>query len=923
MEAHDLSLRFQPSQKDVFSYFEKTTTKTKLDNLKRFQTSLDIIQKSQYIRSTEEEEFLASVIKDFNFFDVANNTKADKDILRLSRVFKHEYFPAGTPIVHKDDPGDKLYLVINGQAIAFVEIFQDHLQNAVEASPRAPSNEFFTSEPSSPMIPQSPGKSPTFNRGFSGFADEVALFNKTEKAAGLFQPKLTKKQTLSFQTQFSFNKPVKEFSRDHPPEAIWDVNKAINLSFAGRSRQEVEDDPQEIDDDYLDMLFGYKLLEEISETAPGKYIKDGYFRYKPAKTLSAGDYFGELALINNKPRSATVVACRDVHCLSLTKKDYQDVTMRSLETINPNIRFLKEFFPEATKINLAKIAYSLTEHHLNYNNKIYEEGDFPDAMYFIKQGEVQLVKIMNTEAFELAVIAGRKKRCTITTIGKGEVLGEDEVLFEREREYTAIVASRDVVVLKLSKRTYDALTDSYKMLFNNIRMLCKMKNQFRNQQKSQAQKLAENFKDNKLNEVNEEQESQCRALGKSYTRLSVHTYRDPPELLCVSPKRRLKGNNSSSVEQPNQESSTHKKEKLALNDYNTGFSKDFLKVKYYNETTTPSTATTAENMTRPKLQLKRRPKDQETQPAPGEMTINRLKLKKYLTDQQANQSKSKLSTFYTSNTSADKTELLAISPKNVKTMTDDYSFNRIHGVPTPARPSTSQKPNAPAFKNPNMTLGIDYSTHCVRKSDRTNTLKTDFSVSSFEDDAFDGRMRAIDEQFFTQNSARRLARPPTTGGYYCAKRFTATTTRSTSPKNNMKCLTGRHSGMQKEKEQNKSLDQGAFAIGLLSVRQRIGLKMGSDGNFKVENIKPKINTLVESEKKFENIHVKKTIKEYFEGFQEKSERKGPKSMISSPHSMFRKKTSKGHLRERYPLNKFEAKTSLNEDSLKVNKVQTK
>lgn len=188
MENTDLSLKIQTSQKDVFSYFKKTTTKTNLDNLKRFQTSLDIIQKSQYIRSTEEEEFLASVIKDFNFFDVTNNTKVDKDIVRLSRVFKYEYFPAGTPIVHKDDPGDKLYLVIKGQAVAYVEIFQDHIQNAVDASPRSPGNDFFTSEPSSPMIPQSPGKSPTSNRAFGGFADEIALFSPSERAAALFQP---------------------------------------------------------------------------------------------------------------------------------------------------------------------------------------------------------------------------------------------------------------------------------------------------------------------------------------------------------------------------------------------------------------------------------------------------------------------------------------------------------------------------------------------------------------------------------------------------------------------------------------------------------------------------------------------------------------------------------------------------------------
>jgi len=910
---------------------KKTSSKTNLDNFKRFETSLDIIHKNQYIRSTEEEEFLASVIKDFNFFDISNNTKADKDIVRLSRVFKYEHFPAGTPIIHKDDFGDKLYLIIKGQAIAYVEIFQDHLQNAIDGSPKLPSNDAFPSEPSSPMIPQSPGKSPTTNKGFT---DEVNTYNKTEKKKVLFQPRLTKKQTLQFQTQFPFNQTAKDFSRDNPPEAIWDVNRAINMNFAGKIPEESEGEAtplHEVEEDYFDMLFEYKLLEEISETAPGKYIKDGYFRYKPVKRMIAGDYFGELALIINKPRSATVVACCDVHCLSLTKKDYQDVTMRSLETINPNIRFLKDFFPEATKINLAKIAYLLTEHHLNYNNKIYEEGDVPDAMYFIKQGEVQLIKRMSADAFE---IAGKKKRFTITTIGKGEVLGEDEILFEREREYTAIVASRDVVVMKLSKKTYDTFTDSYKMLFGNMRMICKMKNQFRDQQKSQAQKLAEAINESRLNDVNEEQKNQCRALGNSYTRLSVHVYRDPPELLCISPKRRPK-EKSPSTDQHKQDLRAASREKPALKDYNTGVSKDFLKIKYYNEVPTPSTAAISNSTTttsRPKLQLKKRPKEgvqdsQESLAIPLD-NLTRLKLKNYLTDQvQTGLSKSKLSTFYTSNASVERVDL-ALSPKANQGEVDDYSMNRIHGSMT-ARPSTCRKPPAiKPLRNNNLSIGMDYSTSFVRKTDRTVTGKTDFSISSFEDEAFDGRMKAIDELFTTQqqHSARRIARPPTTGGYYCARKFTtgrlggASTSRSNSPKNVLS-LTAKFSESHKNKEHHKSLDQARFAVGLLSARQKIGLKMSTDGTLKVHNIKSMINQPIENEK-FENIHVKRTMTDYFESTGRKIP--GQKNMlISSPHNMFRKKTSKGHLKERYPLTKQGSRTLLKsetEDSLKVSKV---
>lgn len=44
----------------------------------------------------------------------------------------------------------------------------------------------------------------------------------------------------------------------------------------------------------------------------------------PVKQLHTGDSFGELALINDKPRAATVTAIQPTFCIILTKKMFKD-----------------------------------------------------------------------------------------------------------------------------------------------------------------------------------------------------------------------------------------------------------------------------------------------------------------------------------------------------------------------------------------------------------------------------------------------------------------------------------------------------------------------------------------------------------------------------------------------------------------------
>ncbi|HEY6836319.1 MAG TPA: cyclic nucleotide-binding domain-containing protein [Gaiellaceae bacterium] len=53
---------------------------------------------------------------------------------------------------------------------------------------------------------------------------------------------------------------------------------------------------------------------------------------RPRATLTAGDYFGEIALLMGSDRTATVTATTDLHCYALTPWDF-----RALVEGNPSI----------------------------------------------------------------------------------------------------------------------------------------------------------------------------------------------------------------------------------------------------------------------------------------------------------------------------------------------------------------------------------------------------------------------------------------------------------------------------------------------------------------------------------------------------------------------------------------------------------
>jgi CRP/FNR family cyclic AMP-dependent transcriptional regulator len=70
------------------------------------------------------------------------------------------------------------------------------------------------------------------------------------------------------------------------------------------------------------------VITDVGQSGVGFFVIDSgtatvVVRGKPPRRLKAGDHFGEIALIDSGPRTATVTADTDLHCYGMTVWDFR------------------------------------------------------------------------------------------------------------------------------------------------------------------------------------------------------------------------------------------------------------------------------------------------------------------------------------------------------------------------------------------------------------------------------------------------------------------------------------------------------------------------------------------------------------------------------------------------------------------------
>ncbi|CAI2368994.1 unnamed protein product [Moneuplotes crassus] len=137
---------------------------------------------------------------------------------------------------------------------------------------------------------------------------------------------------------------------------------------------------------------GVKLTIDSSNLETENYT----IKYlKKISELKSGDSFGDLSLIYNKPRLATIKTVTPAEFALLSKEQY-DSTLKALEQqkIEQKIEELDciAFFKEYSRAFKSRLLYAVKIYDLHKDQVVFKEGMKDNKLYFIVRGEFEVSK---------------------------------------------------------------------------------------------------------------------------------------------------------------------------------------------------------------------------------------------------------------------------------------------------------------------------------------------------------------------------------------------------------------------------------------------------------------------------------------------------------------------------------------------------
>ena len=221
---------------------------------------------------------------------------------------------------------------------------------------------------------------------------------------------------------------------------------------------------QQLDAESVDTIIKAMKLEERSEgdviIQEGDEVAEHYYiledgaatvykgeEMKELFTYSVGQAFGELALLYNQARAATIKATSDVKLYSLDQTTFKNiVVIKNIQRREKYAGFLRsvELLKNMTTVEVMTLADAMGEKSYAAGEAIVsegEEGDDAKTFYIILSGDVKVT---------------RSDKGEMGTLSTGDYFGELALMYNKPRAATC-TASNDVKCLYTDRRTFQRI----------------------------------------------------------------------------------------------------------------------------------------------------------------------------------------------------------------------------------------------------------------------------------------------------------------------------------------------------------------------------------------------------------------------------------------------------------------------------------
>lgn len=178
------------------------------------------------------------------------------------------------------------------------------------------------------------------------------------------------------------------------------------------------------------------------------------FELQEVKEIREGETFGELALITNSTRAATVQCKSDCHLAVLDKAEYLRLLGKlEQQKLQELVNFLQSLplFRDWGKMSTQRVSYYFTPVSYIRKQVVYRSQDTANYVYIVKQGEFELSQNVTKSLGKLQTAKHFFHQFAVSVLGKGEVFGHSEVMQGVPRQHTCTCTSATGLLLVISK----------------------------------------------------------------------------------------------------------------------------------------------------------------------------------------------------------------------------------------------------------------------------------------------------------------------------------------------------------------------------------------------------------------------------------------------------------------------------------------
>jgi CRP-like cAMP-binding protein len=173
-----------------------------------------------------------------------------------------------------------------------------------------------------------------------------------------------------------------------------------------------------------------------------------------AGTASSGAAFGELALLQDRPRAATVICEADSSLGVICKNDYDLIIGRyDQQILQTKVDFLRSLpiFKEWRRYNLAKLTYYMESEQFTKHKVVFKENEPATSVFIVKEGEFKLIKTLKT-VDDGPLQKKKYKKAHIATLGVGELVGVAELIDKTPRVHACLCSSSSGVLYRIKAK---------------------------------------------------------------------------------------------------------------------------------------------------------------------------------------------------------------------------------------------------------------------------------------------------------------------------------------------------------------------------------------------------------------------------------------------------------------------------------------